>query len=86
MYNIFCVGSINLDFYSVDKTKSPQIYLGGSACNTAFFLTKLINSSKISRIYLQSIVLPPLIGIIVTICLRLGVTELHSTWRAKYRS
>ncbi|MHA1646281.1 MAG: carbohydrate kinase family protein [Promethearchaeota archaeon] len=42
--NIFCIGSLNWDYYYVKEQnfKLP----GGSACNTAFFLNQLIKKNR----------------------------------------
>jgi len=41
---MFCVGSINLDFYQFNN--EIQSFLGGSACTTAFYLSHLLNPKE----------------------------------------
>ncbi|WP_371803918.1 carbohydrate kinase family protein [Candidatus Lokiarchaeum ossiferum] len=44
MKKIYCIGSINQDNYQIDSEN--HVFLGGSACNTAFFLDTLMEKDK----------------------------------------
>jgi sugar/nucleoside kinase (ribokinase family) len=54
MNSIYSVGSINWDRYLIPN-QLPQFYLGGSACNTAHFLSQLL-PPELFRIYLVGLI------------------------------